>query len=107
GRTVREVRRAADGRFAVWLQAMRSMQLRLAYNGFAGDAVPLQVTPRVSLQAEGTKLHVKVAPSLPLRVERLTRSAWRPVASSTGRFDRALRPGSYRVEVLGSDAYAR
>jgi hypothetical protein len=28
------------------------------------------------------------------------------VARSTGRFDRSLRPGSYRVEILGGTAYA-
>ena len=104
--TVRHVRPAADGRFAVSLLATHSTELRLAYNGVAGDSVPLRVTPRVTLQADGAKLHVKVAPSLPLRVERLTRSAWRPVATSTGRFDRSLRPGSYRVEVIGGEAYA-
>jgi stage II sporulation protein D len=104
--TVRHVRPAADGRFSVSLRATRSTELRLAYNGVAGDSVGLDVAPRVSLQADGTSLHVKVAPSLPLRVERLTRRAWRQVASSTGRFDRSLRPGSYRVEVLGGDAYA-
>ncbi|MFL5925854.1 MAG: SpoIID/LytB domain-containing protein [Gaiellaceae bacterium] len=104
--TVRHVRPAADGHFSVSLRATRSTELRLAYNGIAGDAVPLTVAPRVSLQADGAKLHVQVAPRLPLRVERLTRQAWRPVASSTGRFDRSLRPGSYRVEVLGSAGYA-
>ena len=30
---------------------------------------------------------------------------WQPVARSTGEFDRALRPGSYRVAVLGGPAY--
>jgi SpoIID/LytB domain protein len=104
--TVRHVRPAADGHFSVSLRATRSTQLRLAYNGIAGDSVALDVAPRVSLQADGAKLHVQVAPPLPLRVERLTKQAWRQVASSTGRFDRSLRPGSYRVEVVGGEAYA-
>jgi hypothetical protein len=38
-------------------------------------------------------------------VQRLTKKRWTPVARSTGTFDRALRPGSYRVAVLGGPAY--
>ena len=104
--TVRHVRPDAGGHFIVSLPATRSTELRLAYNGVAGDTVSLDVVPRVSLQAVGTKLHVQVVPRLPLRIERLTKHAWRPVARSTGRFDRSLRPGSYRVEILGGNAYA-
>jgi hypothetical protein len=59
----------------------------------------------VSLHADGTSLHVSVAPRLPLQVERLTNSRWRPVASGNGLFNRTLRPGSYRVAVRGSQAY--
>jgi stage II sporulation protein D len=104
-RTVRLVRPSARGRFSVSLPAVRSTQLRLAYNNVAGDAVALRVAPRVLLQAEGTKLHVFVAPRLPLQVQRLSRDRWKPVARSTGTFDGALRPGSYRVEVLGGVSY--
>ena len=104
--TVRHIRPAASGRFVVSVPAMRSTQLRLAYNGVAGDAVPLQVAPRVSVSASGGTLHAIVSPRLPLQVQRLTRSHWRRVASSQGVFDRPLRPGSYRVQVLGGSAYA-
>jgi hypothetical protein len=103
--TVRHVHPGANGRFAVSLPATRSTQLRLAYNGIAGDDVALRVTPRVLLQADGTKLHVLVAPRLPLQVQRLTKRRWTAVARSTGTFDRSLRPGSYRVEILGGSAY--
>jgi len=84
---------------------VRSTQLRLAYNSLVGDSVPLHVAPRVSLQASGTKLRVLVAPRLPLQVQRLSHAKWRPVARSTGEFDRSLRPGSYRVAVLGGAQY--
>jgi hypothetical protein len=47
-----------------------------------------------------------VSPRLPFEVQRLTRSAWKPIARGTGTFDRKLRRGSYRVAVLGSPAYA-
>ena len=103
--TVAHVHAAPDGRFAVSLHATRSLQLRLAYNGVAGDAVPFSVQPRVLLRADGTSLHVSVAPRLPLQVERLTNSEWRPVARGDGAFNRTLRPGSYRVSVPGSNSY--
>jgi hypothetical protein len=38
-------------------------------------------------------------------VQRLTKRQWRPVARSTGTFDRSLRPGSYRVAILGGGVY--
>jgi SpoIID/LytB domain protein len=103
--TVRHVHPAAGGRFSVSVHAIRTTRLRLAYNGVPGDEVTLAVTPRVSLRTDGAKLRVLVAPRLPLQVERLTQSRWKPVARSTGTFDRALRPGSYRVAVLGGPAY--
>jgi SpoIID/LytB domain protein len=104
-KTVRQIHVGPSGRFTAAVAAVRSTQLRLAYNGLAGDVVPLRVAPRVRLDARGTKLHVVVAPRLPLQVQRLTRDTWRPVARSLGEFDRALRPGSYRVAVLGTPAY--
>jgi stage II sporulation protein D len=103
--TVRQIHPNPSGRFSVSLPARRSAQVRLAYNSMAGGAVELDVAPRVLLRAEGTKLHVLVAPRLPLQVQRLSRRQWRPVARATGTFDRALRPGSYRVEVEGGAAY--
>ena len=103
--TVRHVHPSANGRFTVSLPATRTTQLRLAYNAVTGDEVTLRVTPRVSLQADGTKLHVLVAPRLPLQVQRLTKRRWTAVARSTGTFDRSLRPGSYRVAILGGSAY--
>ena len=103
--TVAHVRAAPSGRFAIPLHATRSLQLRLAYNGVVGDAVPFSVQPRVSLRADGTSLHVSVAPRLPLQVERLTNREWRPVARGDGIFDRTMRPGSYRVSVPGGNAY--
>ena len=104
--TVRHIRPAPTGRFAVSLSALRSTELRLAYNGVAGDAVPLQVTPRVTLTTSGGDLHARVSPSLTMQVQRLTRSRWRAVASSRGVFNGALRPGSYRVTVQGGSSYA-
>jgi stage II sporulation protein D len=104
-KTVRQIHPSRSGRFSVSLPALRSTQLRLAYNSVAGDAVPLRVTPRVLLEAEGTKLRVFVAPRLPLQVQRLSRQQWRPVARSTGSFDGSLRPGSYRVAVQGGPAF--
>jgi stage II sporulation protein D len=104
--TVAHVHAAPDGRFAVAVRATRSVDLRLAYNGVGGDTVPFTVQPRVSLRADGTSLHVAVAPRLPLQVERLTAGEWRPVARGDGLFNRTLRPGSYRVSVHGSSAYA-
>jgi stage II sporulation protein D len=104
--TVRHLRVAADGRFAVTLRAAVSTEFRLAYNGVAGDAVGLQVAPRVLVSADGSHLHARVSPSLPLQVQRLTHARWRRVASSRGVFDRTLRPGSYRVAVLRTGGYA-
>ena len=105
-KTVRQIHPSANGEFTVSLRAQRSTQLRLAYNQVTGDTVALRVAPRVRLQADGTKLRVLVAPRLPLQVQRLSKREWRPVARSTGTFDRSLRPGSYRVEVLGGASYA-
>jgi stage II sporulation protein D len=79
-KTVRQIHAESTGRFTATVAAVRSTQLRLAYNGLAGDAVALRVAPRVRLNADGTKLHVVVAPRLPLQVQRLMRDAWRPVA---------------------------
>jgi stage II sporulation protein D len=104
-RAVRSIRAAPDGRFSVSIAALRSTQLRLAYNAVAGTPVPLRVAPRVRLSTDGAKLEVVVAPRLPLRVERLTAAHWRPVATARGSFVRTLRPGSYRVAVLGGPAY--
>jgi stage II sporulation protein D len=104
-KTLRPVRAQSSGRFAVSVTATRSTQLRLAYNGLAGDAVALRVAPRVSLRADGTRLRVLVSPRLPLQVERLTKSKWRAVARSTGTFARSLRPGSYRVAIRGGESY--
>ena len=59
--TLRHVHPGNNGRFSVAVPALRSTQLRLAYNSLVGDAVALRVAPRVSLQASGTKLHVMVA----------------------------------------------
>jgi hypothetical protein len=105
-RTVARVRPTSTGRFTLSLRATRSTQLRLAYNGLAGDAVTLNVAPRVSLQADGNRLRARVSPRLPLQVQRLTHRKWRTVARGTGAFERTLRPGSYRVKVLGGAAYA-
>lgn len=104
-RTLRPIRPGPTGRFAVSVAATRSIRLRLAYNDLAGGAVALRVAPRVLMRAEGTKLRVLVVPRLPLQVERLSRTAWRPVARSTGSFDRSLRPGSYRVAIAGGPSY--
>ena len=104
-RDVRRLRPAPDGHFAVSIPAVRSTQLRLAYNDVAGATVALRVAPRVVLTADGPKLRVRVSPRLPLQVQRLTDARWRPVARGTGTFDGALKPGSYRVAVLGGPAY--
>ena len=93
------------GRFTVTLAARRSTQLRLAYNSIAGDAVALDVAPRLVVQVDGTKLRALVSPRLPFEVQRLTRRTWTSVARGTGSFDRTLRPGSYRVAVPGSSTY--
>jgi SpoIID/LytB domain protein len=104
-KTVRHVHPGPSGRFTVSVAATRSTELRLAYNDVTGDEVALGVAPRVSVETEGTKLRVMVAPRLPLQVQRLTKRQWRPVARSTGTFDRSLRPGSYRVAILGGGVY--
>jgi hypothetical protein len=46
-----------------------------------------------------------VAPRLPLLVQRLSKRRWTSIARSVGSFERSLRPGSYRVAVLGGAAY--
>jgi SpoIID/LytB domain protein len=103
--TVRQIRPSKGGRFSVSVPALRSTQLRLAYNNVAGAEVALRVAPRVLLEAEGTKLRVFVAPRLPLLVQRLSHHEWKPIARSLGTFDRSLSPGSYRVAILGGAAY--
>jgi len=90
----------------VFLEARRSTQLRLAYNSVAGDSVPLDVVPRVTLAATDGRLRAVVVPALPLRVERLTKAQWLPVGRSTGFFGRRVGPGSYRVRVPAADGYA-
>ena len=95
-----------SGRFTVTVAARRSTQLRLAYNTIAGDAVALDVEPRLAIRVEGAKLRALVSPRLPFEVQRLTRGNWKSVARGTGNFDRTLRPGSYRVAVSGGSAYA-
>jgi stage II sporulation protein D len=104
--TLRHLRVSPAGRFDVALRATRTMELRLAYNGIAGDPVGLQVAPRVVVSAKGARLRARVSPALPLQVERLTNRQWRAVASARGVFDRSLRPGSYRVTVRESSGYA-
>jgi hypothetical protein len=104
--TVAPIHAGPNGHFTVSVRALRSTQLRLAYNGLAGDAVPMTVTPRVTLRADGRTLRVLVTPRLPLQVQRLTQNAWRPVARTTGSFKRSLKPGSYRVKVLGGVDYS-
>jgi hypothetical protein len=105
-RVVGRVHPRADGRFAVAVRAGSSTRFRLAYNGFAGPEVPVLVAPRVVVAHDGVQLRVRVAPSsLPLRIERLTRAQWRPVASGRGTFARSLEPGSYRVRVLADGHY--
>jgi SpoIID/LytB domain protein len=104
--TVRHLTVSPTGRFDLSLRASRTTEFRLAYNGLAGDPVGLQVAPRVLVSAEGSRLHARVSPALPLQVERLTNRQWRAVASARGVFDRSLRPGSYRVTVRGSTRYA-
>jgi stage II sporulation protein D len=102
---VRQIRPSRSGRFSVSLPAQRSLQLRLAYNDVAGAPVALRISPRVLMEADGPKLHVVVAPRLPLLVQRLTQKTWKPVARSTGSFNRALRPGSYRVAIDGGASF--
>lgn len=105
--TLRAIRVRPDGTFSVSLAARHSTELRLAYNAVAGDAVPVDVVPRVSLRLSGDgRLRALVSPALPLRVERLTHAQWLPVGRSTGLFERRVAPGSYRVAVPGADGYA-
>jgi stage II sporulation protein D len=104
-KTVRQIHPSRSGRFSVSVPALRSTQLRLAYNDVAGVAAPLRVAPRISVEADGTKLRVLVAPRLPLRVERLSRRRWKAVARAWGTFAGSLVPGSYRVAILGSPSY--
>jgi stage II sporulation protein D len=104
--TVRHVHVTPVGRFDVAVRAAQTTELRLAYNGLAGEPVGLQVAPRVVVSTAGTRLQARVSPALPLRVERLTNKQWRTVASARGVFDRSLRPGSYRVTVRGSLRFA-
>jgi hypothetical protein len=40
-----------------------------------------------------------------LQVQRFSQSRWKPIARSTGTFDRTLRPGSYRVAIQGGTSY--
>ena len=103
--TVAHVHPTPAGHFAVSLRATRSTQLRLAYNGVAGDAVDLTVAPRISLEAGDGMLRVAVTPRLPFQVQRLSRQAWRAVATVDGAFRRTVVPGSYRVRVLGGANY--
>jgi stage II sporulation protein D len=104
--TVAHLHPTPAGRFAVSLRAWRSTQLRLAYNGLSGDAVDLAVAPRVSLTSENGVLRVAVTPRLPFEVQRLSRQAWRAVATVDGLFRRTVTPGSYRVRVLGGADFA-
>jgi stage II sporulation protein D len=103
--TIAHVHPAPDGQFAVTLRPRHSGQLRLAYNGVAGDTVDLVVVPRVSLQAANGVLRAAVAPRLRFQVQRLSRAAWRPVATVEGTFTRTVAPGSYRIRVLGGASY--
>jgi stage II sporulation protein D len=104
--TVRELHLSARGTFVVSLRPRRSTQLRLAYNAVAGEAVSLNVVPRVTLQTLGSQLRVLVSPRLPLRVQRLRDDRWQQVGSSMGVFRRRVGPGSYRVSVPGAQGYA-
>ncbi|HEY0415718.1 MAG TPA: SpoIID/LytB domain-containing protein [Gaiellaceae bacterium] len=105
-KTVRHLRLAPDGHFAVTVQAATSTEYRLAYNGLAGEPVGLQVAPQVVVAATGGYLHARVRPALPMRVERLTHRRWVAVAASTGSFEQALKPGSYRVAVQAARGYS-
>jgi stage II sporulation protein D len=103
--TIAHVHPAPDGQFALTLRVRRSQQLRLAYNGAAGDVVDLVVAPRVSLDAQNGILHAAVSPRLRFQVQRLSRQAWRPVATVEGTFRRSVTPGSYRIRVLGGASF--
>jgi stage II sporulation protein D len=103
--TLARIHPTLAGRFTVSVPARHSTELRLAYNAVAGSAITLDVVPRLNVRADGTKLRALVSPRLPFEVQRLTQSSWKPVAHGTGTFDRDLRPGSYRVAVLGGPSY--
>jgi SpoIID/LytB domain protein len=103
--TLARIHPTPAGRFTVSVPARHSTELRLAYNAVAGSAITLDVVPRLNVRADGTKLRALVSPRLPFEVQRLTQSSWKPVAHGTGTFDRDLRPGSYRVAVLGGPSY--
>jgi len=103
--TLRQVHVAANGHFALNLPARHSTQLRLAYNSVAGAAVPLDVAPRVSVQASGSRVVAQVRPWLPFALERLTAGAWRTVARANGTVNRKVGPGSYRVATYESAGY--
>ena len=104
-RTVAHVHPAPNGKFVVRVRASHLLQLRLAYNGVAGDTVALAVRPRVSLRAENGVLRVLVAPRLPFQVQRLRREEWQAVARGDGVWRRTVAPGSYRIRVLGGTSY--
>jgi stage II sporulation protein D len=104
-RTISHLRVAPDGRFVALMRAAESTELRLAYNGLAGNPVGLQVSPRVLVKADGARLHAVVRPALRLQVQRLSHSRWRAVATSHGVFDRAMKPGSYRIAVESAKGY--
>jgi stage II sporulation protein D len=105
-RVLTRVHPTPTGRFTVDVRARQSSQLRLAYNAIAGPAIAFSVAPRLNVRADGATLRAVVSPRLPFEVQRLTNSTWKPVARGTGSFDGTLRPGSYRVAVLGGTGYA-
>ncbi len=105
-RVIARIHPTPAGLFTTNVAARHSTTLRLAYNGVAGTTVDVAVEPRLNVRADGPKLRALVSPRLPFEVQRLTRSTWKRVAGGTGSFDRALRPGSYRVAVLGGAGYA-
>jgi SpoIID/LytB domain protein len=105
--TLRSIHVLPDGSFAAYLSPRRSTSYRLAYNGVSGVPVSVDVVPRVSLVEQNGLLHVVVAPSLPLVVERLQHAEWRSVGVFHGRIARRLLPGSYRVSVPGRNGYVR
>jgi SpoIID/LytB domain protein len=104
--TVAHIHATPGGHFTVSLRARRSTQFRLAYNSLAGDPVDLEVAPRISLTSEHGVLQVAVTPRLPFQVQRLSEQSWRAVATGDGAFRRTVKPGSYRVRVLGGLDFA-
>jgi hypothetical protein len=58
------------------------------------------------MRADGARVLAEVRPWLPLELERLDASVWRPVGRSVGSLDRQVQPGSYRVSVVGGDDFA-